>query len=814
MLNVSDGTKRLFLSDSTQKELIIHVEGDDDVDLSQVNWWYGSAESETTQYTPRLTCSTSSAYPAADGPKFVYDTEQFELDYEEYVSNARWSYYIKGATTQTTRLPQNVNVFTYGVLTDNSNRTYSIIEKTTIPFSVFTSSSGYRVVGIEPLYRGKDRGRYKFYISRVYISIEPDSTYIEGTSTFKFTSFTLSTPQLELLVDSQLEYPVPTLNHDDITTGEFLSKIRVAHCGPVIPDFTNVDIVSETFSLNESICSKKDIKFGLCEASYCNFTIANRTEDLSERYINPYIKIKGTGISIPLGVFKVDKTNKTQNYTLVKQNVTAYDKLTSLDTRVGDWFNNYMIAFNTGNTTSTYSPKYTNYGFEYARQWFPVFLTVMQNLGIMKHSFRRGERSLYANFNSAFISTGQDYGFNYLTPAKENVSGDEKIMSVGIIQAGSINVDGPSYYKVSTTNGLLGNAYTEEARYFQLKTYLGDDWFNKYNYNGLGTHGSVFIDLLDSTNNVLAKYVCDSGDIVYVPHDMYGKKIVKMNISMTAQVCEVDKTTGKAVGKSGNYTATASILNVYEMIPNYNTPLLFPKVNMETKLVYYSYRDRKIASINGSTTFRDVLRSLLEITGCFFKIDRYGNHKLIYPENQALYPSINLYPYDRLYPAEPNGGTIFTAHYRSLQFESYQVAKFNKIQILTGSSADNKKICAFEYTGDRLGIHNMPYVIDDNLFYSNATVDYANNQPEVLEMLKNLYSVIDNLDYTPLKLTCIGQPYIECGDRLSVLTYNGGIEAFIFKRNLKGIQSLTDVFEAEGDEYIKPALSYNDDLLV
>ena len=41
---------------------------------------------------------------------------------------------------------------------------------------------------------------------------------------------------------------------------------------------------------------------------------------------------------------------------------------------------------------------------------------------------------------------------------------------------------------------------------------------------------------------------------------------------------------------------------------------------------------------------------------------------------------------------------------------------------------------------------------------------------------------------------------MEAGDVVTILTRTGGIEAFVFRRILKGINCLTDSLEARGDE--------------
>ena len=88
-------------------------------------------------------------------------------------------------------------------------------------------------------------------------------------------------------------------------------------------------------------------------------------------------------------------------------------------------------------------------------------------------------------------------------------------------------------------------------------------------------------------------------------------------------------------------------------------------------------------------------------------------------------------------------------------------------------------------------------------FYCSDKMEYEyDSMPEVSEMLVNMYSRISNMKYTPHLTKALGMPWIEVGDRIGLLTTSGGIESFIYRRTLKGIQVLDDTYEAEGDEYI------------
>ena len=65
-------------------------------------------------------------------------------------------------------------------------------------------------------------------------------------------------------------------------------------------------------------------------------------------------------------------------------------------------------------------------------------------------------------------------------------------------------------------------------------------------------------------------------------------------------------------------------------------------------------------------------------------------------------------------------------------------------------------------------------------------------------LLENLWGVLNNMSYTPFTAEAVGTPFLESGDRFTLLTKSDGFESFIFERTLKGIQALKDTYEARG----------------
>lgn len=99
---------------------------------------------------------------------------------------------------------------------------------------------------------------------------------------------------------------------------------------------TNDQIVADSFSLEESLCSSTDLVFGSCEASCMKFTVADVTEDIKGQLFTVKQIIDNT-YEIPLGTYIVDSAIK-QNDKRFKE-ITAYDLMKKFDIDVTTWYN-------------------------------------------------------------------------------------------------------------------------------------------------------------------------------------------------------------------------------------------------------------------------------------------------------------------------------------------------------------------------------------------------------------------------------------------------------------------------------------------
>ena len=101
---------------------------------------------------------------------------------------------------------------------------------------------------------------------------------------------------------------------------------------------TNDDVVTGTFSLNESACSTKELKFGSLVASKLSAKLFNRTDNLNGKELSVSITInKDTANPLNIGKYKVisDKPTSDRSY----KQIEAYDGLYEVIHKdVSDWY--------------------------------------------------------------------------------------------------------------------------------------------------------------------------------------------------------------------------------------------------------------------------------------------------------------------------------------------------------------------------------------------------------------------------------------------------------------------------------------------
>lgn len=471
--------------------------------------------------------------------------------------------------------------------------------------------------------------------------------------------------------------------------------------------------------------------------------------------------------TIPLGVFKVASVSNEYKHNLVKKKITAYDNLLTLEDNAADWYTRYMFG------VDFYG--FTDAGFEYARQIFSTYWNYVSSIGL--DSLENYDITDYATLSAEDFRCDSSSCYGYVrwdlsvgNTFYRSYAGKDVAIS-----------DNTLLYRVIYDNFDNMSDLEVMQRYNPYYIESGFDTM----WRGYGEIGGVLIEEYRTGEAIPYNRICvNRGDFFMLSPDTVKIKVVLPSgskVSLGFSLCQnikVQCAPRRQDLKNGNL-----------------------------RLCYYNYDQKTIFACDSSITGRDVVRSLLEVCGCFFRLDRYnGLPEFVYPTKGGLYPSNTLYPADDLYPRAGTDQLYPMGRYISVIAENYEVKDYGRIQILKKiKSSDTQSVVEWQYEGDPESENT--YIIDDNIFYCAEEMEYDyDGMPEVAAMLEGMWGVISNLGYFPNVTQALGAPWLECGDRVGLLTYDGGFETFVFRRTLKGIQNLRDTYESEGDE-ITPAIS-------
>lgn len=97
----------------------------------------------------------------------------------------------------------------------------------------------------------------------------------------------------------------------------------------------NSQMISESLSIEESICSGQDLSFGDCNASLLEITVADVLMDLTGKEFMATIEIGG--YEMAMGIYRVDSFVREQADRRRKK-ITAYDRMLNFDIDVADWY--------------------------------------------------------------------------------------------------------------------------------------------------------------------------------------------------------------------------------------------------------------------------------------------------------------------------------------------------------------------------------------------------------------------------------------------------------------------------------------------
>lgn len=184
----------------------------------------------------------------------------------------------------------------------------------------------------------------------------------------------------------------------------------------------------------------------------------------------------------------------------------------------------------------------------------------------------------------------------------------------------------------------------------------------------------------------------------------------------------------------------------------------------------------------------DVMKAICQINGCFGHFDKTGSFKYIQLQQTGLYPSEELFPEESLYPSEFGSDgmdvEVISKYSQPMTYEDYLVNGISGLQIRQQEGD----------VGASVGDGDNAYIIEGNFLV------YGKDANTLLNIAQSILPYISGRSYRPASLKTNFLPWVEIGDALRVITRNDIVETFCMKREVKGIQAMSDTFTSTGSE--------------
>lgn len=216
---------------------------------------------------------------------------------------------------------------------------------------------------------------------------------------------------------------------------------------------------------------------------------------------------------------------------------------------------------------------------------------------------------------------------------------------------------------------------------------------------------------------------------------------------------------------------------------------------------------KTIDTTSNKITGQALLKMTCVLAGGFGIINRDGKFEIAYLTSEPLYPEENLYPEETLYPEDgefeyiglnEDGAEVVYPEYRSVTYEEYNVQRISCLILKTNKSSITATIGTDT---------SNPYIISGNYLLYGKTTEELNT---IGNNIVNKFTSV--VGYRPCEITTDGMAWLDIGSQIALEKKNDDIVAYLFSRELKGIQALTDTISAKGNKYRDNQTSVEDDI--
>ena len=523
----------------------------------------------------------------------------------------------------------------------------------------------------------------------------------------------------------------------------------------------NNNLVKESVSIDERMCSGDTIKYGLCEGASIEFQYFNHP-NCTGGQLWAYIDVQyGEGendwYTIPMGCFTVKKCSRQASTGIIK--VTAYNKLQSdyLDHKVNDEIAEIISEGEDGRASTSiynllrallgdFALKYRNEVSVDTRASFLLF----DGFGRQRKAYINGQIDGYYNVYYALIyysnsEFSRDSYYRYtadIAKVKEKIydlfdgyySGAgitllSQICSGDAIAAGEIQLETQTH-RVLSVCGIPNSPDFIEEPEFHTNIYLGV---------------SVYIPL----------YIAHTYTEEYRPSP--------------------DNATMGIMYNRWNQWAEY-FGDWFTLIKNNLTPMQAIRFTRQTQIADVTLRDLQTAVFESQCQ----LGQLDRVSDLFAGVE-LGNSRLLPAE--TLYPATDLYPSG----ARLSGSK---AMYSKLWADEGNIHKWRNL-IITYKGLDeeqNEKEFTLQRQVNADGTDD--YNCSDNWLFKNLIW----TAEQIGDYADAMVAKMAGITWFPFEMWCAGLPYLETGDEIEIPLGDQKYVSYVLQRQLKGIQNLQDTY--------------------
>lgn len=550
----------------------------------------------------------------------------------------------------------------------------------------------------------------------------------------------------------------------------------------------NNNLIKESVSIDERLCSGDTIKFGLCEGSQLQFEYFG-FPDITGRRLQAFIDVQYKATdkslnlhSIPIGFFDV-KDCPMQFSTGIRR-CTCYNKLKSdyLDANAMELVSE-TIAKGDGSDSGI------------------AIVSILDSL-LEGYSI-----SVAPDVNVETNIYGGAKGYNHFVFSEHDTAGvtqgNGKYLHVYKIDVFLTSEDGCSkdeFYKIVAavkkisdyTKRLRENVTTKYYSYgilkpgYSMQGYAWEEFYQTIKYNDYAQYGTSLVIKNASGNDIFkslefSEYEIENLDIGYFTN-LEGKESIrlsipvmyKLNISSNNEISDNDVNTM-------NMVLDEMINTIPEMVLLYRRNL--------SEIEKYRITEEQLGSVH-DVTLRKLQSAVFELSAQYGKLDRETDlFSGVELNNRRLFPAETIFPHNDLYPY----GTAVRARkstYQQLWAEDGSVKKFRYLIItyktLDEEGKETEKVLQRTVNSDG----NTNYNMSDNWMFKNLTW----TEEEVAAYAERMVKKMRNITWFPFEMWSVGLPFIETGDEIEIVVGDGAYTTYVLQRQMKGIQNLSDSY--------------------